>query len=72
MPDTKRHLFPAAQAAAQAAGNTTAKELLGALKAAHDALRSYQHGNSSPDLAEEIADFAEATIAKAEQALRKV
>ena len=26
------------------------------LKAAHDALRSYQYGNSSPDLAEEIAD----------------
>lgn len=27
-----------------------------ALKAAHSALRSYEHGNTSPDLAAEIAD----------------
>lgn len=35
-------------------------------RSAVEALRSYQYGNSSPDLAEEIADALEAAIAKAE------
>ena len=40
-------------------------ELYSALLAAALALRSYQHGNASPELAEEIADAAEAALAKA-------
>jgi hypothetical protein len=43
-----------------------APAMLTALKAAKDALRSYQHGNSAPDLAEEIANFADKVIAEAE------
>jgi hypothetical protein len=41
-----------------------APELLEALTAAWHALRSYQHGNSSPKLAEEVADRAEAVISR--------
>jgi hypothetical protein len=40
-------------------------ELLKACKAAENALRSYQYGNGSPDLAEEIADYISAAIARA-------
>lgn len=51
-------------------GNATliiaAPELLAVLKAAEKALRSYQYGNSSPELAEEIADAASKAIANAE------
>ena len=43
-----------------------APDLLEALKAAKDALRSYRYGNSSPELAEEIVRHAVAAIAKAE------
>lgn len=43
-----------------------APELLRALMAASNALRAYQYGNSSPDLAKEIANAADAAIAKAE------
>jgi len=43
-----------------------APELLKALKAAKDALISYQYGNSSPELAEEIVTYAVAVIARAE------
>jgi len=41
-------------------------ELWQALKAASHALRSYQHGNTATDLAAEVADFADAALAKAE------
>jgi|ERR1044072_3538970 hypothetical protein len=41
-------------------------ELLAACRAAYDALRSYQHGNASPDLAKEVADKLSGVIAKAE------
>ena len=34
-------------------------DALSALRAAHDALRAYQHGNASPALAKEVADFLE-------------
>ena len=37
-------------------------ELLKASIEALDALRSYQHGNSSPDLAEEVANHLETAI----------
>ena len=43
-----------------------APELYEALKAAQHALRSYQYGNSAPALAEEIADSAQASLAKAQ------
>ena len=36
-----------------------------ALNAAIHALRSYQHGNASPDLAEEIADHCAAILEEA-------
>jgi hypothetical protein len=42
-----------------------APDLLKACIAAQNALRSYQYGNSSPDLAKEVADFASAVITKA-------
>ena len=42
------------------------KDLLKLLKAASYALRSYQYGNAAPDLAEEIANEADAVIARAE------
>jgi NTP pyrophosphatase (non-canonical NTP hydrolase) len=44
-----------------------APELLEACKAAGSALRSYQYGNDSPDLAKEIADHIYAVIAKADK-----
>lgn len=40
-------------------------ELVGMLKAATHALRSYQFGNGAPDLAESTADACEKLIAKA-------
>ena len=39
-----------------------APKLFEALTAAEQALRSYQYGNSSPDLAESIADNAQAAL----------
>lgn len=42
-----------------------APEVLIALRAAKDALRSYQHGNSAPDLAEQVADHIEKVLAAA-------
>jgi hypothetical protein len=42
------------------------EELLKACRAAVHALRSYQHGNSAPDLAESVADAVEKAIQKAE------
>lgn len=42
-------------------------ELYTALLAASNALRSYQYGNASPDLAKGIADFADAALAKADR-----
>lgn len=44
----------------------TAPELYEACKTALMALRSYQYGNNSPDLAQEICKAVEMTIAKAE------
>jgi hypothetical protein len=38
--------------------------IIKSLRAASHASRSYQYGNASPDLAEEIANDADATIAK--------
>ena len=46
---------------------STTKELLEACKTALKALRSYQYGNSSPDLAEEVADAIEEVITRAER-----
>lgn len=40
------------------------KEQVKILESAKDALRSYQYGNSSPDLAKEIADSIESFIEK--------
>jgi hypothetical protein len=40
------------------------KEVLLLLRAAMDALRSYQYGNASTELAEEIADKIEITLAE--------
>lgn len=42
-----------------------APELYKALDAAKNALRSYQYGNASPELAEAIADMADKALAKA-------
>ncbi len=42
-----------------------APELARALEAAAHALRSYQYGNSSTELAMSVADFADAALAKA-------
>lgn len=42
--------------------------LIDICKAASAALRSYQYGNSSPDLAKEIADSIDAAITKAKGA----
>ena len=44
---------------------SAAPDLLAVCQAARQALRSYQYGNGSPDLAVEIADACEAAIAKA-------
>jgi hypothetical protein len=41
-----------------------APELLEACKVGANALRSYQYGNGSPDLAQEIAEKLEALIIK--------
>lgn len=38
------------------------------LRAARDALRSYEYGNASPDLAKELADRITAVLAKADRA----
>lgn len=46
-----------------------APDLLKGCRSAVSALRSYQHGNSAPDLAKEVADAVEAAIAKAETAV---
>jgi len=43
-----------------------APDLFRALMAAQAALKSYQYGNASPELAIEIAAFADAALAKAE------
>lgn len=43
----------------------TAPDLLKACEMAFNALRSYQYGNGSPALAEEIANYLEAEILKA-------
>lgn len=50
----------------QFATATTARELrlMETLKACESALRSYQHGKASPDLAEEVADKALTEISK--------
>jgi len=45
-----------------AADRAANEELEQALSAAFHALRSYQYGNASPDLAEEIADDIEALL----------
>ncbi len=42
-----------------------APELYVALRAAMHALRSYQHHNASPELAEEVADLCERTLTSA-------
>lgn len=42
-----------------------APEIYKALDAAKNALRSYQYGNASPELAEAIADMADKALAKA-------
>lgn len=59
-----------AEAAANAQFIVTAvnchADLLQILRAASHALRSYQHGNASPDLAAEVADAVDYRIAKAE------
>ncbi len=41
-------------------------EMLEAIKAASHALRSYQYGNSSEELAKEMADALDGIVAKAE------
>ncbi len=46
-----------------------AQEMLKTLKAAWHALKSYEHGNASPDLAQEIAQVIEAQVGKAERFL---
>ncbi len=46
-----------------------AQEMLKTLKAAWHALKSYEHGNSSPELAAEIAQVIEAQVGKAERFL---
>lgn len=43
-----------------------APRLLNRCRAAFHALRSYQHGNGSPDLAEALADDIEALLAEIE------
>ena len=45
-----------------------APKLLTVCKAAESALRSYQYGNSSPELAEEIANGIRAVVVEAEGA----
>ncbi len=42
--------------------------LAGITRAAMQALRSYQHGNTSPDLAKEIADACDAALEKVAEA----
>lgn len=63
----ERILLQTAQDDAQHAARalTTHAELLCVCEAAEHALRSYEHGNSAPDLAREVADHLHATIAKA-------
>lgn len=48
---------------------TRRSEMLAALISAAHALRSYQYGNAATDLAREIADAADAAIAKAKGAV---
>ena len=45
-----------------------APDLLKACEGAMNALRSYQYGNSSPDLAKDVSDYLQAIIAKAKEA----
>ena len=58
--------YKSQQALADAHLIAAAPDLLKILKAATDALRSYQYGNCSSALAEGIADMAEAIIKKVE------
>jgi hypothetical protein len=41
------------------------------LRAASHALRSYQHGNSSPELAAEVADAIDAALANISKSTQK-
>lgn len=46
------------------------EQVLNALRASVYALRGYQYGNSSPHLAEEVADMAETILSAAEMGVR--
>lgn len=64
-----RHAFDLIQAGiARRRLEAAASAMRGALLAASQALRSYQHGNASPDLAKAIADACDAALALADPA----
>ena len=68
--DEDRHLItkiPAGSIDAEANARliAAAPDLLAACEAAYHALRSYQYGNSAPELAAEVADDLAVAIAKA-------
>ena len=54
----------------QEMGRDREDQVLYALRGAVQALRSYQYGNSSPHLAEEVADVAETILSAAEMGAR--
>lgn len=58
---TAKHLPKAAKPTTK----TINSELIDALNAAINALRSYQHGNAATGLAQQVADHAESVVAKA-------
>lgn len=60
------NVVPTEEAKANARLIGAAPDLLKACHAAYNALKSYQYGNTSPDLAESVADSVMVTIAKAE------
>lgn len=59
---------PNSEAKANANLFAAAPQMLNALTAASNALRSYQYGNSATELAKEIADACDAALAKARAA----
>lgn len=60
----KRTILELDQGAAAGSAEAVGDSVLLTLGAAGQALRSYQHGNASPDLAREIADAVEALIGR--------
>lgn len=66
VPDYEQSALAAAEAAVERPEIRAGDKIAKALLAASHALRSYQHGNSAPDLARQTADACDAALAQME------